>query len=261
MSISPSTTREVSETDVSYTHTTGVSSGQEEPPLTITFQVEGVETGLTPYVGLTRGDFQQSAEGMLDWDEVVIPEDHITLYIDYPLTIPTEMHFKTQRILGGFTRLCLATAVAKAYQDIYDEEEAAGPPVVATGFHTVKKKGPYGIWGHGLHDLLLREVVWEPRDAPGDAFPSGVWHPVIDLRLVEEEPFFLDAPTTRHGTERERERGAPTTRHRERVESETERGGESEMVVETEPERETVDEKGREGDVPMYPEAGGLGRE
>lgn len=71
---------------------------------------------------------------------VLPPEQEYTLVIDYPTSIPYKSKLKTGK--KGMTRIQFADKVCKHYRKMYDEE-------VAT------PGGKYGIYGHGICDLVL----------------------------------------------------------------------------------------------------------
>ena len=65
----------------------------------------------------------------------------------------------------GFRRGELALKISLLYQRIYVEEErsSAEPAGLVPGLlNRTRTEGTYGIWGHGLGDLLLTEVVHKP---------------------------------------------------------------------------------------------------
>lgn len=80
----------------------------------------------------------------LDPDEVVLTEGTYTLKIDYPLSNPYTEQFTT--IPFGLTRRGLVNIIVRAYKAVYNA-----------------KDDPYGIWGHGLSDLMLHTASVSPK--------------------------------------------------------------------------------------------------
>lgn len=95
-------------------------------------------------------------------DEVILGGGQIfTLIIDYPLTNPFEEKFMTPP--EGLTRIGLFTHIASSYKKIYKEEdEEVGDPGMIPGMmNRQTSDGKYGIWGHGLGDLVLHTAYLE----------------------------------------------------------------------------------------------------
>ena len=93
-------------------------------------------------------------------DEVILPPDEeYTLIIDYPLNIP----FMTKLESGekGMTRRQVVEFVIGCYKRIYKEED--GTTKVKAGLipgmvNRNETNGKYGIWGHGISDLILHTL-------------------------------------------------------------------------------------------------------
>ena len=102
--------------------------------------------------------------GMVDAEQVVIPRASIRLAVSYPLA---EEHIFTLNSddSAGFRRGELALKITQLYQQIYAEEErsSAEPAGLIPGlFNRTRTEGTYGIWGHGLGDLVLMGVYHQP---------------------------------------------------------------------------------------------------
>ena len=72
----------------------------------------------------------------LDPDEIIIPKEVITVAYFYPLSRSFEFEHRAKN-KTGFTRLELSKQIMKQYQQIYKDEKM------------------YGVWGHGIEDLIL----------------------------------------------------------------------------------------------------------
>lgn len=98
-------------------------------------------------------------------EEIVIPHEHATLVIDYPLSTPAKVQISSKFPLG-FTRGELIKTVCEEYENIYEAEEATAStkPVPPDERTTLKNRnrtdGVYGIYGHDLDDLVLTAARW-----------------------------------------------------------------------------------------------------
>ncbi len=92
--------------------------------------------------------------------ELVIRQPSIRLLIDYPLQNPVTRLLNADTE-AGFTRGGLIRAIRAAYEAIYAEEEVAvGDPGRGTVlYNRLESNGPYGIWGHYLHDLVVHGIT------------------------------------------------------------------------------------------------------
>lgn len=106
-----------------------------------------------------------NALAMIDLrDEIVIPFQHATLVIDFPLTHPA--HVKIAAALPqGFTRGELVRTICEEYVHVYAAEEGTAPeqPAIEDRGHRRERSrtdGAYGIWGHALEDLVLTSARW-----------------------------------------------------------------------------------------------------
>lgn len=104
-------------------------------------------------------------------DEIVIPFEHATLVIDYPLSNPAQMAIEAPLPIG-FTRAALIRAICEEYAHVYDAEEGTAAvktiPLDERGEMRSRNRtdGAYGIWGHDLEDLVLTAARWS-RQADG----------------------------------------------------------------------------------------------
>lgn len=98
-------------------------------------------------------------------EQIVIPYEHATLVIDYPLTTPATVQI-TAPITAGFTRAALVRAICEEYASVYDAEEGTSPTGTipredrSPGHGRNRTDGAYGIWGYDLQDLVLTAVRW-----------------------------------------------------------------------------------------------------
>ena len=95
-------------------------------------------------------------------DEIIIPDEKITLRITYPLSVELLYEYEQK---GGFSRKDLFKIIYEEYKKIYDEEEAqVGDPGTYERLYNRKKSGgPYGIWGHYLEDLYLEFIRYDSK--------------------------------------------------------------------------------------------------
>jgi len=95
-------------------------------------------------------------------DEIVIEEDEIDVVFSYPLSSDFTFTFSAE---GGFTREEISNMIMKKYADIYQEEEDTSN--IEAGNHEKfvlnrnQTDGKYGIWGHGIGDLMLHSMMKE----------------------------------------------------------------------------------------------------
>lgn len=104
--------------------------------------VKGVHLDDSP---ASRADREMS---LVDGLQHVTDDEKITIRICYPLTVSSDRIVCNK---GGWTKEDLAKTIAGEYQTIYDEEEDA----IGDDLEPPYGKGPYGIWGHSLSDLIL----------------------------------------------------------------------------------------------------------
>lgn len=104
-------------------------------------------------------------------EEIVLPFEHATLVIDYPLTTPARVEI-TAPMPEGFTRAELVRAICEEYGNIYEAEEGTAatktvpPEERALPHDRNRTDGAYGIWGYDLQDLVLTSARWT-RDGDG----------------------------------------------------------------------------------------------
>ena len=99
---------------------------------------------------------------MVDCERIIIPDEEIHIRFDYPLSVDAILPFKNK---GGFSRNDLFKCIQEGYIKIYREEEEAISKT-DTETSTMKNdssKGPYGIWGHVLRDLLLENLEYDKK--------------------------------------------------------------------------------------------------
>jgi hypothetical protein len=108
-----------------------------------------------PYVSLSSpGNLS-----VLNNAEEIVTPPFIVIEYSYPLK---DCFYFLHRSLSpkGFTRAELAMSISNTYKKIYrDEENVSGNPGNISGMlNRAQSHGPYGIWGHGLDDLVLHRV-------------------------------------------------------------------------------------------------------
>mmetsp|Transcript_8971 Transcript_8971/g.12347 ORF Transcript_8971/g.12347 Transcript_8971/m.12347 type:complete len:161 (-) Transcript_8971:99-581(-) len=117
----------------------------------------------SPYIQLSNPE--SSLQYLKDPDDVVAPSP-IIIRIGYPLQEPVDCKISSSNP-SGFTRAEIARAVAAEYRRIYDEEkETSELPEEkvcdrnpnSTLLNRAQTNGKYGIWGHGLEDLVLHTI-------------------------------------------------------------------------------------------------------
>jgi len=104
------------------------------------------EDNVSPYISVSDPDLDIETQRFPD--EIVIPMKTIKLKYTYPLDTVAIFLYSTLND-NGFTRRELAKIVCEGYQTIYDDDDS---------------EGTYGIWGHGIGDLVLYEVSQIGKD-------------------------------------------------------------------------------------------------
>jgi hypothetical protein len=98
-------------------------------------------------------------------EEIVIPHEHATLVIAYPLSSPASVRISAP-IPHGFTRAELVRTICEEYANVYDAEEGTAATTTVPRDERGDRKGrnrtdgAYGIWGYDLQDLVLTAVRW-----------------------------------------------------------------------------------------------------
>ena len=98
-------------------------------------------------------------------DKIVISDSEITVAFTYPLKRQFDFQFKSKSS-NGFSRREISELIMKKYHEIYDEEtKTTNLPVqnIPGMFNRAKTDGKYGIWGHGIGDLILYSM-WSNAD-------------------------------------------------------------------------------------------------
>jgi len=118
-------------------------------------------------------------EKLVDPYDIVLKKEKINVLFDYPFS--NKKVFTLESSNGEyFTRIDLATLIAKQYQKMYKEEEETSKIEEATfgevygedamlTHNRIETDGKWGIWGHVLSDLGL-SVIFDN----GDYFTLGV---------------------------------------------------------------------------------------
>lgn len=102
---------------------------------------------------------EECVSAMVAKDDLVIPKSKITVAFSYPLSRPVDFDIEADDP-GGFKRGEIAVKIAKIYQHIYNAEADSAPDPGRAGntWNRGTSDGSYGIWGHGLGDLVLTEM-------------------------------------------------------------------------------------------------------
>jgi hypothetical protein len=96
-------------------------------------------------------------DGLQDGGDLVAPFDRIEIVVTYPLEKPFRFQFERK---GGFTLTQLVEAVCTMYRSVYDAEE--NDATTAPGLiDAPDNKPPFGIFGHGIEDLILEGIRHE----------------------------------------------------------------------------------------------------
>ena len=119
-----------------------------------------IEDHWTPHI-IDYAD-EELRDRIINPDEIIIPDEKITLRITYPLSVELIYEYEQK---GGFSRKDLFQRIYEEYKKIYDEEEAqAGDPGTYERLYNRRESsGPYGIWGHYLDDLSLEFIRYDPK--------------------------------------------------------------------------------------------------
>ncbi|MFW9873540.1 MAG: hypothetical protein ACFFG0_10585, partial [Candidatus Thorarchaeota archaeon] len=96
-------------------------------------------------------------------DEIIIPDEKITLRITYPLSVEVLCEREQK---GGFSRKDIFQWIYEEYKKIYkiEEEKAGDPGIYKMLYNRKKSEGPYGIWGHYLEDLYLEFIRYDQKN-------------------------------------------------------------------------------------------------
>ena len=87
-------------------------------------------------------------------DMLLDERNEITVVIDYPLTKPCKLYISG----GPITAERFCKAVSDMYHVIYKEEDRTSPEpagLVPGMLNRSTTSGKYGVWGHGIGDLVL----------------------------------------------------------------------------------------------------------
>ena len=107
-------------------------------------------------------DYQGVEAGHLELcgaNERVTEKNVIRILFNYPLSNPVTKTFQSQ---SGFTRRDILRCIYAGYSEIYATEPDPG---YAKGTaNRAQSKGPYGIWGHYINDLVIE---WIEQSKPG----------------------------------------------------------------------------------------------
>lgn len=116
--------------------------------------------GFIPWVSLEHPEKQ--LPNLVNPDQVVLPYQHVSLIIDYPLNHPDTTELTGT--VAGFTTKMLIEKISERYHQIYREEEAGAktktiPEEKRIGLaNRNQTHGKYGICCHDLGDLDLSSI-------------------------------------------------------------------------------------------------------
>lgn len=127
--------------------------------------------GVSPYMPLTKVAFTRAVKYMRNPNERVLKTKRVTLVIDYPVRNTFETIMTSSD--GSFTRIGLVSAIADAYQRMYQEERDTSilpeeslsqrDPTCML-INRAPTNGKWGIWGHDLGDLLLHTIAYNVNE-------------------------------------------------------------------------------------------------
>ena len=128
----------------------------------ISFEVKAdekyFENGIQPWISIEKPESELS--NLKDKDIIVIPENEVTVIIDYPVNTQYTFDLKSDK---GFSREMLLKEISNNYFKMYDEEEKSAtiktlPMEKRTMYNRNQTNGKYGIWGHDIADLVLTSI-------------------------------------------------------------------------------------------------------
>ena len=98
----------------------------------------------------------------VDNDVIVVEDSDITIVFTYPFDDDYSFGFHSE---GGFTLRQLVTIVRNKYKEMYQANEASNTIDLSVGRPTLlnipQTNGMYGVWGHVIDDLCLREIKYD----------------------------------------------------------------------------------------------------
>lgn len=124
-----------------------------------TNDLKNFEDGFIPWADLEKPE--EDLPNLVKRDEIIIADQSVKVFIDYPLTNQLEFILKSTR---GFTRGELLIEISKHYYLLYEEEEKSATiktiPINkrTTMYNRNETNGKYGIWGHDIADLDLSDI-------------------------------------------------------------------------------------------------------
>jgi len=117
----------------------------------------------SPYISMAD---PKELNMLTDPDEIIIYKEKIFMEYDYPLK--KSFYFKEMAPNGKyFTRKDLGKIISDRYKQMYDEEaKTTTIPIGTMAVNIVNRNetnGTYGIWMHGIEDLLLHTIYYNAR--------------------------------------------------------------------------------------------------
>src|SRR3972149_2578696 len=92
-----------------------------------------------------------------------ISHTELEVCLDYPLSGKFFFKIKSKT---GWSQLSLCKKICQLYRKIYDKEDKTatkGKGLIPGMFNRDYSNGKYGIWGHGIGDLVIESVSIKKR--------------------------------------------------------------------------------------------------
>lgn len=96
-----------------------------------------------------------------DLNRIIIADENIFIEFRYPLSKEVLIRYQKQ---GGFSKRDVLKNIGEGYKKIYEEEEnsSGDPGTYANLYNRRHSNGKYGIWGHGIEDLVIESLRYNP---------------------------------------------------------------------------------------------------
>lgn len=102
-------------------------------------------------------DFMKCTDNIeLSWEDEMDKTYKGTCYLKYPLSVVAEFPIEFSSMEELWEK------VRSAYEEIYKEEEESSsvtPGLIPNMYNRNRTNGKFGIWGHGINDLVLESVI------------------------------------------------------------------------------------------------------
>jgi hypothetical protein len=120
--------------------------------------------GLGPH-----GDYEEF-RGDFEMDEVIMDAKSFEVILDYPLDHPVQISV-TDLPSSGLTPALICSVIKEAYQEIYRIENGGVEQPISQEIsggrillNRPKSDGIFGIWGHGIGDLIIERIEMRAKD-------------------------------------------------------------------------------------------------